>query len=55
MISVFISVIGEEIEVSEEGRFQLPSDRDYSAAELKKIASEINKESRKILARLNED
>ena len=45
MLDVYISVLQDTIEVSEEGRFILPS-RDYSPAELKKIAREVNKAMR---------
>lgn len=52
MPKIFVEVLGETVEVSEEGRFELPS-REYTAAELKKIAREINKASR--LHNLDED
>lgn len=42
MLSVYVSVLKDEIEVSDEGRFELPS-RYYSTVELKKIAREINR------------
>ena len=42
MIKLYLQTIGEYIEVSEEGRFQLPS-REYSPAELKGIAREVNR------------
>lgn len=42
MPEVYISVLGESIEVSDEGRFELPC-REYTAPELKKIAREVNK------------
>ncbi len=45
MLQVYISVLNDYIEVSEEGRFELPS-REYSPAELKKIAREVNKAMR---------
>lgn len=45
MLKVYISVLDEEVEVSDEGRFELPS-REYSPAELKKIAREVNKAMR---------
>lgn len=42
MLNVYISVLQDTIEVSLEGKFILPS-REYTTAELKKIAREINK------------
>lgn len=45
MLNVYISVLDEVIEVSDEGKFELPS-REYSPAELKKIAREVNRAMR---------
>lgn len=45
MIKVYISVLSEEVEVSDEGKFALPS-REYTPAELKKIAREVNRAMR---------
>lgn len=45
MTEVYIKTLGETIEVSDEGRFELPS-RSYTAAELKKIAVEVNRAER---------
>lgn len=45
MLKVYISVLDEEIEVSDEGKFELPS-REYSPSELKKIAREVNRAMR---------
>ena len=42
MLNVYSSVLKEDIEVSEEGKFILPS-REYTSTELKKIAHEVNK------------
>ena len=42
MLRVFSTVLKEEIEVSQEGTFELPP-RPYTSAELKKIAREVNK------------
>ncbi len=42
MLKVYSSVLGEELEVSLEGTFELPS-RPYNSSELKKIAREVNK------------
>lgn len=45
MLRVKTSVLEDEIEVSEEGRFILPS-KEYTTAELKKIAREVNRAMR---------
>lgn len=42
MLNVYISVLQDTVEVSLEGKFTLPS-REYTTAELKRIAREINK------------
>lgn len=42
MLNIYISVLQDTIEVSLEGKFTLPS-REYTTAELKKIAREVNK------------
>lgn len=42
MLKVYISVLQDTVEVSLEGKFTLPS-REYTTAELKKIAREINR------------
>ena len=52
MLKVYVSVLDEEVEVSDEGKFELPS-REYSPAELKKIAREVNKAIRASM--FNED
>lgn len=55
MLKVYVETLGEYIEISEEGKFELPS-RSYTSAELKKIAREINRASRKFdWGDLNED
>lgn len=46
MHEIYIKTLETSIEVSDEGRFHLPSDKEYTASELKKIAREINKASR---------
>lgn len=45
MLKVYISVLDEVAEVSEDGRVSLPAG-DYTPAELKKIAREVNKAMR---------
>lgn len=45
MLKVFVSVLGEEVEVSDEGKFVLPS-KEYTPSELKKIAREVNRAMR---------
>lgn len=45
MLKVYISVLDEVVEVSEDGRVSLPAG-DYTPAELKKIAREVNKAMR---------
>lgn len=45
MIEVYIKILDDTIQVSDEGRFELPS-RLYTAAELKKIATEVNRAAR---------
>lgn len=45
MIEVYVKVLDNIIKVSNEGKFELPS-RLYTSAELKKIATEINKAER---------
>ena len=45
MLKVYVSVLDSEVEVSEDGRISLPSG-DYTPAELKKIAREVNKAMR---------
>ena len=46
MLKVYVETLGEYVEVSEEGKFELPS-KSYTSVELKKIAREINRASRK--------
>lgn len=48
MLRVYISVLQEEVEVSLEGKFVLPS-KEYTPAELKKIAREVNRAMRNSL------
>lgn len=45
MLKVYVSVLNDTVEVSEEGRFELPS-REYTSSELKKIAREVNRAMR---------
>ena len=45
MLKVRVELLGEDLEVSEDGKFELPS-RKYTAAELKKIAREVNRAMR---------
>jgi len=45
-MQIYIKVLDDYLEVSPEGRFTLPQ-REYTAAELKKIATEVNRASRK--------
>lgn len=42
MLKVYVATVDEEIEVDDDGKFELPQ-RPYTAAELKKIAREVNK------------
>jgi len=44
-MQIYIKVLDDFLEVSTEGRFTLPQ-REYTAAELKKIATEVNRASR---------
>lgn len=46
-MKIYIKTLDEYIEVSAEGRFVLPQ-REYTAAELKKISTEVNKASRNL-------
>lgn len=45
MLNIKVRTIEEEIEVSEDGTFELPSKR-YTTSELKKIAHDINRAMR---------
>ena len=54
MNEVFITVLNDYVEVSDAGRFELPA-RDYSAAELKKIARDVNRALREsVIANMRE-
>ena len=45
MAKLYVETLGECIDITDEGRFELPS-REYTAAELKKIAREVNRAMR---------
>ena len=47
MLKIYSSVLGEELKVSQEGTFELPS-RTYNSSDLKKIAREVNRAIRDI-------
>lgn len=42
MPKIYIETLGECVSISDEGKFKLPS-KEYTSAELKKIAREINR------------
>ena len=42
MPKIYIETLGECIDISDEGKFELPS-KEYTASELKKIAREVNR------------
>lgn len=42
MLKIYVETLGEYISISDEGKFELPH-REYSPAELKKIAREVNR------------
>lgn len=45
MPKIYIKTLSEFVDISDEGKFELPS-KEYTAAELKKIACEVNKSIR---------
>lgn len=54
MPEVYVPVLKTTISVSEEGTFELPS-KEYTTAELKRIAREINRAARQFQLNIEEE